>query len=135
VYVGQYAVACSFRNIADDFTWAFTGVYGPNINSRRRSLWEELAGLLNWWDLPWCIEGDFNVPRFSCERSREVHFRPAMTDFLDFISELGFIDLPLSGGLSIWSNNSSWSGHRFLVSSVWETNYPRLLQKRIPRLC
>lgn len=47
VYVGEYVVTCSFKNIADDFTWAFVGVYGPNINSRRRSLWEELLGLLS----------------------------------------------------------------------------------------
>jgi hypothetical protein len=26
-YVGEYVVACSFRNIADDFTWAFVGVW------------------------------------------------------------------------------------------------------------
>jgi hypothetical protein len=24
-------VACSFRNVEDNFTWAFAGVYGPNI--------------------------------------------------------------------------------------------------------
>ncbi len=52
VYVEEYVVACSFKNIANDFTWAFVGVYGPNINSRRRSLWEELAGLFSWWDMP-----------------------------------------------------------------------------------
>jgi hypothetical protein len=94
VYVGEYVVACSFRNIADDFTWAFAGFYGPNIDSCRRSLWEELAGLLSWWDLPWCIGGDFNVFRFPCERSGEACFRPAMTEFSDFIFELGLLDLP-----------------------------------------
>ncbi len=53
VYVGEYVVACSFKNIEDDFTWAFVGVYGPNFDSLRRSLWEELAGLFSWWDMPW----------------------------------------------------------------------------------
>jgi hypothetical protein len=33
-------------------------------NQDRRLLWDELAGLLNWWDLPWCIGGDFNVTQF-----------------------------------------------------------------------
>jgi hypothetical protein len=42
--VGEYVVACSFKNIADNFTWAFARVYGPNIDSSRRSLWEELVG-------------------------------------------------------------------------------------------
>jgi hypothetical protein len=36
VYVGEFVVACSFRNVDDDFTWACTGVYGPNNDSIRR---------------------------------------------------------------------------------------------------
>jgi hypothetical protein len=136
VCVGQYVVACSFRNVADDFTWACVVVYGPNIDSRRRSLWEELVVLFCWRDLPWCIGGDFNVSCFPCKRSGEARFRPVMTEFLDFISELGLMDLPLSGGSSTWSINSSWFRvDHFLVSSDWEVNYPRFLQKRVPRLC
>jgi hypothetical protein len=75
-------VACSFRNVEDDFTWAFVGVYSPNIGS------------------------DFNVTRFPSERSSEARFSPLMTEFSDFISEQGFMDLPLVGESSTWSNNS-----------------------------
>jgi hypothetical protein len=64
VYVGEFVVACSFRSVVDDFSWAFAGVYGPNIDTFRSSLWEELVGLIYWWELPWCIGGDFNVTRF-----------------------------------------------------------------------
>jgi hypothetical protein len=52
----EYFVACSFINVV--------GVYGPNYDCDRRFLGNELAGLLNWWNLPWCIGGDFNVTRF-----------------------------------------------------------------------
>lgn len=52
VYVGEFVVACSFRSVADDFTWAFAGVYGPNFDFLRSSLWNELAGLSSWWELP-----------------------------------------------------------------------------------
>jgi hypothetical protein len=97
---GEYVVACSFRNVEDDSTWAFEGVYGPNIDTRRRSLWDELTGLLSWWDLPWCIGGDFNVTHFPCERSGVAHLSLAMTKFSDFISEQGLMDLPLAGGRS-----------------------------------
>jgi hypothetical protein len=24
-------------------------------------LWDELARLMSWWEMPWCIGGDFNV--------------------------------------------------------------------------
>jgi endonuclease/exonuclease/phosphatase family metal-dependent hydrolase len=87
-------------------------------------------------DLPWCIGGDFNVTHFPCERLGEARFCPTMTDFSELISKQGLMDLPLSGGASTWSNNSSWSRlDRFLVSPDWEANFPRLLQKRVPRLC
>lgn len=41
-------MACSFRNIKDNFEWAFAVVYGPNIDSDRRLLCDELAGLISW---------------------------------------------------------------------------------------
>jgi hypothetical protein len=45
--VGEFVVVHSFRSVVDDFSLAFTGVYGPNNDSIRRSLWEELAGLIS----------------------------------------------------------------------------------------
>jgi hypothetical protein len=120
-------VACSFRNIEDNLTWAFAGAYGPNLDCHRRSLWDELAGLLSWWDLPWCIGDDFNVIRFPYERLGVTSLSLMMMEFSDFISEQGLKDLPLARGLFTWSNNSSWSRlDMFLVSSDWEARYPRL---------
>jgi hypothetical protein len=134
--VGEYVVACSFRNCADNFTWAFARVYGPNLDPLCRSLWDELAGLLSLWDLPWCIGGDFNVIRFPCERSGAAHISSAMTEFSGFILEHELMDLPLAGGSFTWTNLSSWSRlDKFLVSPNWEAKYPGLIQKRLPRLC
>jgi hypothetical protein len=65
----------------DHFTWAFAGAYGPNSDRDRRFLWDELAGLLSWWNLPLYIGGDFNVTCFPSERSRETHLCPAMMEF------------------------------------------------------
>ena len=62
--VVHYLVSCMFKNVGDQFEWAFTGVYGPNLSKKRQKMWAELAGLINWWDVPWCLEGDFNVNHF-----------------------------------------------------------------------
>ena len=43
-----FFVSCKFKNVADHFIWAFTGVYGPNSDRDRRFLWEELSGLCSW---------------------------------------------------------------------------------------
>jgi exonuclease III len=57
VCLGEFTLVVSFRNIVDGFEWAFAGVYGPNSLIDRRRLWDELAGILNWWNMPWCIGG------------------------------------------------------------------------------
>ena len=28
--VGRFSVSCKFKNVVDQFVWAFTSVYGPN---------------------------------------------------------------------------------------------------------
>jgi len=139
VFVGELVLAFFFRSVDDDFSWAFAGIYGPNIDALRSSFWDELAGLSSWWELPWCIGGDFNVTRFLVERSRDVRLNAAMMEFSNFISAQGLMDLPLAEGSFMRSNNQenpSWSRlDRFLVSPDWEVKFPGTLQKRLPRLC
>lgn len=62
--VGEYSMACSFKNLEDAFLWAIAGVYVPNLDSERRLLWEEIEGLCTWWTVPRCIGWDSNVTRF-----------------------------------------------------------------------
>jgi hypothetical protein len=137
VCLGEFTLAVSFRNIADGFEWAFAGVYGPNHYIDRRRLWDELAGILNWWILPWCIGGDFNITRFSSERSGEGSVSD-MRDFGDFIYDQGLMDFPLAGGSYTWSLSGdppTWSRiDRFLVSPDWESRFSVKSQKRLPRL-
>jgi hypothetical protein len=133
---GNFVVACSFRNTDDGLEWAFAGVYGPNRNSLRRLLWEELAGVMCLWEVPWCIGGDFNVTLFQSEGSGGARRRRAAVAFADFTAEMGLMDLPLAGGVSTWSNSLSWSRlDRFLVSPEWEFCYPGLMQKKLLRVC
>jgi hypothetical protein len=82
--LGEFTLAISFRNVVDRFVWAFEGVYGPNSGIDRRLLWDELAGILSWWNILWCIGGDFNVTRFPNERFVDGSMS-AMRDFFDFI--------------------------------------------------
>jgi hypothetical protein len=135
---GYYSLSCKFRNVLDQFEWSFSGVYGPNLDRERGLLWEELAGLLSWWDAPCCIGGDFNVVRFPSEKSGLVSFNFAMHEFNDFISECGLLDIPLEGGLFTWSNNRDVPVmsriDRFLFSSAWADHFDLVNQLRLPRL-
>jgi hypothetical protein len=136
--VGQYSISCKFRNVLDQTDWAFSGVYGPNINSERDIMWEELAGVASWWGVPWVIGGDFNVVRFPSERLCATHFTPAMHGFSDFISSCGLRDTQLEGGLFTWSNNRANAAmsriDRFLYSDEWDGLFPKIQQKRLPRI-
>ena len=59
--VGQFSISCRLKNVENQFEWAFTGVYETNTDRDRRLFQEEMYGLLNWWNVPWCVGGDFNV--------------------------------------------------------------------------
>ncbi|KAG6624838.1 hypothetical protein CIPAW_16G055100 [Carya illinoinensis] len=135
-FIGLFMVACYFRSVKDDYLWAFAGVYGPSSNNDKRLLWDELAGVHSWWDLTWCIGGDFNVTRFPSECFGNSRMHPAMSDFSECIFELNLVDLPLAGGSCTWANNQTWSQlDRFLIFLEWEIHYPEVWQKRLPRLC
>lgn len=103
-------------------------VCGPNSDHVRRFLWE-LAGLVNWWNLPWCIGGDFNEILFLNERYSEANFNPSMSEFSYFIFEQNLVHLPLAGGRFTLSNNQdtlSWSRiDRLLISSDWKVQFPK----------
>ena len=59
--MGHFLISCRFKNVSGQFEWAFTSIYGPNLNRKRQFMWEELASLNSWWNLPWYLGGDFNV--------------------------------------------------------------------------
>ena len=133
--VGHFSISCRFKNVSDQFEWAFTGIYGPNLNRKRQFMWEELAGLISWWNFPWCLGGDFNVIRFPLERLGARRFTRCMYDFSDFISLHGLMDIPLEGGLFSWPNCTSASRiDQFLFSPVLAEYFTHFSQKRLPRV-
>ena len=76
--VGRFSAFCRFKNVVDQFEWAFTRVYGPNSDGDKRLLWDELSGLCNWWNILWCVGGDFNVVQFPYEHLGSIFFTQAM---------------------------------------------------------
>ena len=133
--VGHFPILCKFKNVGDQFEWAFIGVYGPNLNKRLRLMWEELTGLISWWDLPWCLGGDFNIICFPSERLGAASYSRAMYGFSDFISLHRLMDIPMKGGLYTWSNTSSASRlDWFLLSPLLADHYTQFTQKRMSRV-
>uniref|UniRef100_A0A2N9IB59 Uncharacterized protein n=1 Tax=Fagus sylvatica TaxID=28930 RepID=A0A2N9IB59_FAGSY len=135
VAIGNFSVSCRFSEVATGFEWAFSGVYGPNRAMERSLMWEELAGIASWWEVPWCVGGDFNIVRYPSERVGATDFSPSMREFTDFIFSMGLLDLPMDGGNFTWSNARSRSRlDRFLCSPLLADHFSRIAQRRLPRL-
>lgn len=49
--VSYFSVLMDLKNVEDGVSFFFGG-YGPNDDSKRRFLWEELAGVCAKWNLP-----------------------------------------------------------------------------------
>jgi hypothetical protein len=41
--VGNLSLVCYFRNVIDNFVWAFVGVYESNNDDKSKNLWDELV--------------------------------------------------------------------------------------------
>ena len=100
--IGQFSVTCLFKNVEDDFLWAFKGVYGPMKRCKRELFWEELGSLKGLWEGPWCIGGDFNMVLSPKERNSMGRLSHSMRCFIEVLNELGLRDLPLQGGPFTW---------------------------------
>jgi len=57
----QYSVSAMVKNIADDFVWRFIVVYGSAYEEGKPEFIIELHELLDNWDVPTLIGGDFNL--------------------------------------------------------------------------
>ena len=50
--VGTFSVSCCWKGITDGLVWACTGIYGPNADNLRASLWRELTDVRQCWNVP-----------------------------------------------------------------------------------
>ena len=137
VMVGHFSVSVRWQGLGDGFIWACSGVYGLNDNNLRGQLWDELIGIQQLWEVPWCFIGDFNMVRFPSERLGGSCLTLAMECFSEFIEELSLINLPLEGGSYTWSSGSNQPSmstiDRALVSPDWEDHYLDVTQRVLTR--
>ena len=45
--MGHFSVSYKFKNVGDQFEWAFIGIYRPNSNKKRKKMWEKLIRLIS----------------------------------------------------------------------------------------
>ena len=93
--MGHFSICCRFKNVSDQFEWAFTSIYGPNLNRKLQLMWEE-------WTAGGICHGVGEVILMLSVFYRRGlgagRFTHSMYDFSDFISLHGLMDNPLEEG-------------------------------------
>ena len=51
-------------------------------------MWDELIGIQQLWEVPWCYIGDFNIVHFPSERLGGSRLTTAMKNFLSSLRSL-----------------------------------------------
>ncbi|KAL4181494.1 hypothetical protein AMTRI_Chr12g237600 [Amborella trichopoda] len=81
----------------DGFKWCLTNVYGSNRLDERTHFFDELNALTNFFNVPWCIGGVFNVIRWPSDSSVNPKISPCMHKFNSFIRNDELLDIPSIG--------------------------------------
>jgi exonuclease III len=91
--LGKYSVASTVRNCLDNFTWRLISLYGSPYNEGKVEFITDLGNLLENWDGPTVVGGDFNLVCNTKEKSSGI-INHRWTDlFLDWINKFGLIEL------------------------------------------
>ncbi|XP_028091886.1 uncharacterized protein LOC114292178 [Camellia sinensis] len=92
-------------------------IYAPNEDLNRRKLWGILSNLKSIFPNPWCLGGDFNEVKNISKRKGCVRRDRGIGEFVNFISNLELVDIPMLGRQYTWGNSQSWNRiDRFLVN-------------------
>ncbi|XP_026402743.1 uncharacterized protein LOC113298262 isoform X2 [Papaver somniferum] len=67
--IGVFSLSIEFRNVADDFVWIFTSVYGASDVGYYNQCWQESRDIKLLFDEPWLIGGDFNATLSAADRN------------------------------------------------------------------
>ena len=95
-------------------------VYGPHVAIEKRKMWDEILELRTNMGVPMIVMGDFNEIRCPEERRGCLTMSRSMSNFDEWINNLGLIDMPIIGRKFTWRRGRSCSRlDRILVDPLW----------------
>ncbi|KAK0595713.1 hypothetical protein LWI29_009285 [Acer saccharum] len=108
-----------------------------SVGADRKKLWEYLLRIQQDFEHPWFFGGDFNTVLNEAERKGGLFDKWSARSFQHFILQAKVKDIPLRGAAFTWSNNKAngvWARlDCFLVSPIFMSWFPSLVQKCVPR--
>jgi hypothetical protein len=126
---GEFFTSMKLVSKLDKFTWEIINVYGPVQTERKQHFLDELTQKVTDTTDPFIIGGDFNLIRFTWEKSSENTNQQWMDKFTDFNRNSGVKELIRKGGRFTWTNkqnNPIMSAlDRVLICPSWDQFYRR----------
>jgi exonuclease III len=134
---GKFFSCITIENRKDNFCWEVINVYGP-VKEINGEFLQELYQKIQRCQDPFVICGDFNMIRYSHEKSSRGAHNVWMDMFNSFIEDTALRDIKRVGGRFTWTNkqrNSVMSNlDRFFVSGEWEQKYPKVFVRTLIRV-
>jgi hypothetical protein len=125
------------RNCEDNLIWRLIVVYGAPYEDKKIEFLEELELVMDKWQGPTMIGGDFNLVRNSEEKSNGVVNWNHVNGFNDWIHRWGLVELSDPYRTFSWSNNQAnpimAKLDRILVSVNWDAKYPTSQVTMLPK--
>lgn len=130
---------CLSVRVEDSFTgveMVLTGVYGPSRSGLTQEFFNELREARSIDDCPWIVCGDFNLTMHIQDRNRATSNWRGPLQFVELVSELELINLPMHGRNYTWSNGRESPTmaklDRCLISMNWSLLFPNSTQRTLP---
>jgi hypothetical protein len=135
---GEFHIKLHIRNKVDNFTWSLVVVYGAAQEEFKAAFLRELVNLAKDNPYPIIIGGDFNLLRFSHEKSRGRFDNHWPFLFNVVIDSLDLREVEMVGRQFTWANNLLEPTYekldRVLMDHEWELKYPMVSVRALPRI-
>jgi len=119
------------------FSWKLVVIYGSPCEEGKQEFIDELHSIMSTWAGPTMLGGDFNLVRFSSDKSNGVFNHKWADAFNDWVSKWGLVELNPSNKLFTWTNNQVnpilAKIDRIFVTNDWEAAFPLARVKALER--
>jgi hypothetical protein len=101
----NYSVSCMLLDKKTSMSWRLVVVYGSPYDEGKPEFIDELHLVLSKWQGPTTIGGDFNLCRFSTDKSNGRVNQKLADCFNDWITKWGLMEIDPVNRKFTWSNN------------------------------
>lgn len=119
------------------FSWKLIAVYGPAYEEQKQDFLDELDFVMNMWQGPILIGGDFNLVRFVSDKSNGLISHRWADGFNSWVDKWALIELNASNKRFTWTNNQDFPViakiDRVFVTIAWEAAFPLASVKALDR--